>query len=280
MLEFQDVTLNPAALGRLEAFTGIPFERLRRALPSLDMPPHDGQPMPQPAPLMRAFRTFTIRGHCEQCIARIPGQPRIRVHGRHAPRICSRHRRWVHTIGDDLHQLDLSRVTEVVTAERRYQRLLVATNDRKWTDEQLWRSNSIANNWNHSRHPRRRRSLFHRLHERWDERATVLPPQRPWSSVIVFPEAVIIAETLCDLDWRRHIAMSTNPPTEFYRNLARQLGQPKTFGLNLAYERGTYLIHSWVQEHRRRFQPERDAWNRKVRSGYLNAQLPPIRHFK
>lgn len=280
MLEFQDVTLNPAALARLEAFTGIPVERLRLALPSLNMPLGGGQRMLQPAPLMHAFRTSTIRDHCQQCIARIPGQPRIRVHSRYTPRICFRHRRWVHTIHDDLHQLDLTRVAEVVNAERRYQRLLAATNDRRWTEEQLWQAGLIANSWNHTRHPHRKHFLFHRLHARWDERATFLPPQQPWSSVIVFPEAVTIAEALCDLDWRCHIAMSPSQPIEFYCDLARLLGQPKIFGWRLAYERAAYPLHGWVQQHRRRFRPERDAWNRKDRSGYLSTQLPSIRHFK
>ena len=50
------------------------------------------------------------------------------------------------------------------------------------------------------------------------------------------PEAVALAEILCDLEWRRHVAMANDYDLmQFYRLVARRLGQPTKFSDRLAY---------------------------------------------
>jgi len=60
--------------------TGRSTASLRKTLPSLGAPRADSRLSSKTEPLISAFSGSAIRGHCQQCIARIPGHPKIRVH--------------------------------------------------------------------------------------------------------------------------------------------------------------------------------------------------------
>jgi hypothetical protein len=50
------------------------------------------------------------------------------------------------------------------------------------------------------------------------------------------PEAVALAEILCDPQWRRHVATADHHDLlQLYRQVARRLGQPTKFSDRLAY---------------------------------------------
>jgi hypothetical protein len=101
------------------------------------------------------------------------------------------------------------------------------------------------------------------------------------------PEAVALAEILCDLDWRRHVAMANDYDLmQFYRLVARRLGQPTKFSDRLAYSYRIDPLKSWVIEYRKQFRTIRDQHWRRVRTHHPSnprfpyAILPTIRHFK
>jgi hypothetical protein len=55
--------------------------------------------------------------------------------------------------------------------------------------------------------------------------------------MLVLPEAVTVAEVLCDLDWRRHVAMVDNSSdlARFYHRIGRRLGQSRRFSQDMAW---------------------------------------------
>lgn len=80
------------------------------------------------------------------------------------------------------------------------------------------------------------------------------------------PEAVTLAEILCDPQWRRHVAIADRYDLLlFYRQVARCLGQPRTFSDRLAYSHRNDPLKSWVIEHRKQFRTLRDQ-HRRLRS--------------
>ncbi|MGO4613758.1 TniQ family protein [Nocardia sp. 2YAB30] len=139
--EHYEITLNTAAARRLEIFTGMPAARLRRALPALAAT----SPGPDPAtPTFHGHRSVRLREHCQECVARLPGQPRIRVHDLSAPEVCRRHRRWVRITHTRPQQVDLSGSGAVLGAHRRLNRLCSDTGDRDWTMKQLAAAEYVA----------------------------------------------------------------------------------------------------------------------------------------
>jgi len=89
-----------------------------------------------------------------------------------------------------------------------------------------------------------------------------------------------LAEILCDLEWRRHVALADydHAVTQFYRRIARHLGQPARFGDLLCCPNRIDPLESWIIEHRRRFRAVRERHWRTAR--FHNPILPTIRHFK
>ncbi|MEU1985008.1 hypothetical protein [Nocardia sp. NPDC019395] len=106
--------------------------------------------------------------------------------------------------------------------------------------------------------------------------------------LLVLPEAVTITEVLCDLEWRRHIAMahSNVDLLQFYELIARRLGQSREFGRRLAWSYHVDPIKGWVIDQRKRHRPTRHEYWRRVHSHrpynphYQTAILPAIHHFK
>ncbi|WP_016880608.1 MULTISPECIES: TniQ family protein [unclassified Rhodococcus (in: high G+C Gram-positive bacteria)] len=287
MIHNRDVTLNAPALARLETFTGLPADQLRKALPSLSNPTAD--PLPHTGPTIRVFRSAAIRDHCHACIARIPGRPQVRVHDRDAPSICRRHRRWIETTSYLPDQIDLSENIEIITAHRRLVRLRSTVGDHAWVRAQLRHASWIVLDWHLARAPfSPSYYAFRNLHTRWDKRAATLPRSRIATTLVVMPEIVTLAEILCDLEWRRHVAMADDDHdvAPFYHHVGRRLGQPERFGDRLSYSTWIEPLKSWVIKHRTLFRTVRAKHWKRVNSHrpydphYSNAILPTIRHFK
>ncbi len=108
-------------------------------------------------------------------------------------------------------QVDLANNIEIITAHRRFQRLLCTVDDPTWARQQLWRTTGIVTDWHYCRD---RHSVSHaiveELHARWDKRAETLPSAGSATSLLAMPEAVAVAEILCDLEWRRHVAKAND----------------------------------------------------------------------
>ncbi len=103
----------------------------------------------------------------------------------------------------------------------------------------------------------------------------------------MLPEAVTIATTLCDLEWRRYIAMAETDLNlhQFYQLIARRLGQPPEFARRITWSHHDDPLKQWVTAQRKRHQPTRHEYWRRVRSYPYSADLqtallPTIRHFK
>lgn len=287
MLDHHDITLNTPALARLEALTGRSSARLQRALPSLQTPRADVRLSSTTEPLISAYKDSAIRGHCQLCVARIAGHPNVRVHPGSADSICRHHHRWVETTLTRPNQVDLSRNLEIITAYRRFDRLLVTAGDLVWARQQLLRTTEIVTRWHHQHRRTRPDDVFDHLHARWDRRAQTLPTSDSATSLLMMPEAVALAEILCDLRWRRHLAMAHDfDLVSFYRLVARRLGQPAKFGGQLAYSYQYDPLKEWVVRHRNLFRFERDQHWKRVDSHYpynprfANAILPGPYLFK
>ncbi len=267
ILEHHDITLNAPALARLAALTGRSTTSLSKTLPALGSACADRRLSGTTEPLINAFSSSAIRGHCQHCIARMPGHPNIRVDRRSAPAICARHHRWVDTTREHPLQLDLSTNIEIITAHRRFQRLLSTVDDPAWARQQLCRTTGIVTEWHHRRDRHRfSESIFTELHARWDTRARTLPSAHKATRLLVMPEAVALAEILCDPQWQRHVALADSYDLmRFYRQVARRLGQPTTFSDRLAYTLRNDPLKSWVIEQRKQFRTVRDQ-HRRLRS--------------
>ncbi|WP_204805991.1 TniQ family protein [Mycobacterium riyadhense] len=285
ILDQHDISLNAPALARLAAMTGRTTTSLRRTLPSLGTACTDRRLSSTTEPLINPFSSAAIRGHCQHCIARMPGHPNIRVHRRSAPAICRRHHRWVDTTGQHPNQVDLANNIEIITAHRRFQRLLSTLDDPTWAHQQLCRTTGIVTQWHHhlDRHSFSN-SHFEELHARWDQRARTLPSSGSATPLLVMPEAVTLAEILCDPHWRRHVAIADHYDLPlFYQQVGQRLGQPTKFSDRLAYTHRNDPLKSWVIEHRKRFRALRDQ-QRTFRTGHPyiprlpDAILPTNRH--
>ena len=193
ILDHHDITLNTPALARLAALTGRSTASLRKTLPSLGTACADRHLSSTTEPLINAFGSAAIRGHCQHCIAGIPGHPNIRVDRRSAPAICRRHHRWVDTTRQHPNQVDLSENIEIITTHRRFERLLSTIDDPTFARQQLWRTTGIVTLWHHHRDRQSlSHSIFEHLHARWDKRAETLPSAGSATSLLVMPEAVAL----------------------------------------------------------------------------------------
>ncbi|GAA2714930.1 TniQ family protein [Micromonospora olivasterospora] len=281
-----DVALNEHSRRRLETFTGIPIARLKASLPSLH---HTHDALPVDIPAIHPYRTWNLRDHCDHCVSRIPGRPRIRVHSPSFPHLCRRHRRWLAPgMAQVTRQVDLTNTPEIIRADRRYGRLRATTRDHEWTREQFTQAIWIVMDWARSSH-----SASPRLHARWTARADALRtfhgPFNP-SPLLVFPETIALTEILCDLEWRRHVAMvnSDIDMTNFYRHITHRLGQPRTFADQLSRPRlvldrhrlrsVTNPLQQWIIQHRHKHLQTRTKFWDRHRTGYATrTPFPEIR---
>jgi hypothetical protein len=220
----RDAWLNDHALDRLETYSGIGRARLARALPALrsGWPNPKTRPRELDIPFLQIHRTQPApRAACHRCNrhrAQHPNPVPALIRPTATRLICLTHRRWLgsgtaYLRGDDV-QHDLSAAPEVITAHRRYRRLIDNSDDPHWTHRTFLSTwFMVTSNW--ANLPRRPNPnpLMHpylNLEPRWRARAERLAlPTAPRRipALVTFPEAVALAELFTDLGWRRHVAM-------------------------------------------------------------------------
>ncbi|RKN21432.1 hypothetical protein D7147_11820 [Micromonospora musae] len=280
LIDDYDVHLNPLALQRLETFAGTPQGHLKTVLPG---PHHPGNAPPTEVPAIRVVKAWNLRDHCDHCTARLPGRPAVKVYTLYFPTLCREHRRWLAT------KTDLTNTPEIITAHRRHGRLLATTGDRQWTYQQLHRATWIVSEW-----ARRSFRTVPRLHDRWQARGRLLAghhsPFNP-SDLLVYPEAVALAEIFCDLEWRRHVAMVRElEMPNFYRRIAARLNQPRDFADWLGrpsmrlrrrsgYDWVTNPIQQWISQLRHTHRKIRTEFYER-HNGFSRTPFPETRHFK
>lgn len=281
-----DARLNEPALRRLEILTGMPRDRLGRALPALRVLATEGRD--DRLPIVRPYRLWNAVRPCQQCVGRLPGSPEIVINQMSYPWICKRHRRWVHVTQEQIddredraHQSDLTDTPEIIAAHHKYARLRAAHNDNRWTYIQLETAMRITQAW-----ARRPSSSPHlrRLPARWEIRGKALGPWGFQSPARVFPEAVILAEILTDLDWRRHLAIRPNYTRHaFFNHVGQRLGEnPKNFSgslLSSDIRHPNEPLTAWISGLRSTHHQARDDFTARRRLDH-EAPLPESRHFK
>jgi hypothetical protein len=264
-----DARLNEQAAARLEAYTGIPADRLARALPAMATQLHSGDRLPADRPALRFVRVQT-RPPCRKCELTATGRtgPAALVLPGRTPLVCRRHRRWLGPPHDTT-QHDLSPAPEILSAGRRLARLLARSSDRPWTWRQFQTAWHITRQWPDPD--------IHRkpaLDRRWHDRATALgtpalittPAGKRASWIVAFPEAVALTTILTDLDLRRHIALKWDDQP-LRQRIAASIGEQH----NLAWAYHD-PIRRWTRTHHARFKQLRyQAWHKP---------LPPTQHFK
>ncbi len=283
--EMFDVRLNQHSLHRLEVFTGIPAQRLTLALPSLATL----TATPATIPAIHPFRLQGLRPPCHTCAARIPDRADIQTYPMPFPRICARHNRWIDSNHQEkTSQFDLTHTPELVTAHRRYSRLReqawAQSRDPEWVRQQMWAATWVIVGWADRNHLTTTTTrVFHdRLAARLQ--ASNLPNTPGHRRLLVFPEAVALAELFCDLDWRRHVAMVDEfglDMNTFVRAVARRLGQPPSFTRRLSYTDADPL-RAWIRQHRHRYTTIRNQFYDDLRRSpsYMRTKpFPEIRHF-
>jgi hypothetical protein len=264
-----DARLNEQAAARLEAYTGIPAERLARAIPAMARRLHSGNVLPADRPAL-CFHRVQTRPPCRRCelAASGPAGPAALVLPGRTPLVCRRHRRWLGP-PHDATQHDVSPAPEILSAGRRLARLLARSSDRPWTWREFQTAWHIARQWPDPD--------IHRkpaLDRRWHDRATALGTPtlvttstgRRTSWIVAFPEAVALTAILTDLDLRRHIALERDDQPLRGR-IAASIGEQHD--LAWAYHDP---VRRWARIHRARFeQLGHRPWHRP---------LPPPNHFK
>ncbi|MET8873591.1 hypothetical protein [Nocardia sp. NPDC004604] len=96
-------------------------------------------------------------------------------------------------------------------------------------------------------------------------------PEHSDLGLLVLPEAVCLAEALCDLDWRRYVAMVelNFDLTQFYDHVAHRLGQPRMFARSIAWNRDGDPLRRWVMAHCGRHKQTRNQYWDRVRRHQL-----------
>jgi hypothetical protein len=262
-----DALLNEHAAARLEAYTGMPRDRLARVLPGLRVPPY--RPLPTDRPAL-CFYVAHTRPACRRCqLARSgPSGPDALILPGWTPLVCRRHRRW---LGRDHEtaQHDLSAAPDILAASRRLAGILARSGDRPWA----WRE--FASAWNLTRHwPEAGTQHMPALARRWRERAatfgvpvfTAAKAGSIASAIVAFPEAVALTAIITDLSLRRHVAMEWDAQP-LYQRIGASLGEHPQPGW--AYNDPA---HRWARAHRHRFEALRySSWR---------TPLPPPERFK
>jgi hypothetical protein len=291
----RDAWLNDEAINRLQTYSGIPRRHLEQALPGLRW----GHPyadtitaMPSGIPALRCYPLRPApRYACSGCASRaaVAAQtaPAL-VRSTAGPLICRTHRRWLGGIYE-IAQLDISNAREIVTAHRRYRRLLTH-HDRTLVTTEFRAAHRVTTGW---AGPDTRllatwrtklmldRLPYPGLRTRWQERAENLglpnshehPGAHP---AVTFPEAVALTEILTDLNWRRHVALVPDYLLDrFHNRVAQRLNQkPARFRWN------PDPLKTWVHDHRYKYSAMRQQLYADDKFNGYPRPFPEIRHFK
>jgi hypothetical protein len=265
-----DARINEHAAARLEAYTGIPRERLARALPAMTRQMHPGDTLPPDRPTLCFIRAQT-RPPCRKCELAATGADRpaaLALPG-WTPLVCHRHRRWLGP-ADDTTQHDLSAAPGILAAGRRLAGLLARSGDRRWAWREFRTAWNITRDW-----PGPALQRMPVLAERWHDRAAALgtstfvttPAGNRASWIVAFPEAVALTAILTDLNLRRYIALEYDD-RPLYRRISASIGEQR-------YQAWAYHnapVRKWVTIHRYKFE--------QLRIGAWRMPLPPPERFK
>jgi TniQ len=203
------------AADRLAAVTGIPEDRLTRALIEIR----------RPEPDWLAFRHEPQHG-CPRCTARHPGGP-VRQLLPHHRYVCTRHRIWIGP--PDVINLPcpaFDELPEIVAAQRAHLRLLHRLGPAATYDAVLTGFLICGHRWDQdAHHPEDARIT-------WDERAADLIPHGTEDTTFstsrlfaaTYPEAVKIAALVGSLHWRRLAASDPAGQHRFATEIGRRLG--------------------------------------------------------
>jgi hypothetical protein len=143
----------------------------------------------------------------------------------HAPVICRRHRRWL-GIPTTPGQFDLSNTPEIITANRRRDRLFRSQEDQQWTDTQFRAAEWVTTGWSGIVHPLSRRHLAERWKQRRASIATATGRKSPARQALL-TETVVVAANFCDFRWRRQIATASHyGQRKFYLHVAHPSRPP------------------------------------------------------
>lgn len=224
-----DIALNAPALARLETFTGIPTERLRKALPAIN---HRAN-LPGDIPRIKLFRCWGLRRPCDGL--RRPGRrppddphPPTAIPGDlRTPPPLARRGQSPDPDRPHRHTGDPHRAPAATSA-------CAPTSPLTPTAGNGFGGNCTPRQTSSRAGSSPATATTPRLHKVWAARHAVL---RPWSTVLVgyqplvYPEAVALAEIITDLNWRRHVAMVQHDIDlkPFFHRVAARLGQPSLF---------------------------------------------------
>ncbi|MEU0480962.1 hypothetical protein ABZ260_17460 [Streptosporangium sp. NPDC006013] len=281
-----DACLNDQAADRLAVFAGMPRDRLRRALPALSQGlPAYQKPLPMDRPAVYTYTPIpNPRPACHHCQIRNAVNPNpptvlVRTTDPRSPLICYRHRRWLGNLADTT-QYDLRHADEIITAERRYQRLLAGRRDTGWVSDLLITAWNITQAW--ATHPPIRLPTVVKW---WRARAVALGiPDAPRQPIVTFPEAVTLTEILTNLDWRQHVAMAEDYDLgRFYQHITRSLGETHPQSAQATHRiiwGQRDALTYWVAAHRHRFRDLRLRHQAEQRRQWVPKPFPEKGHFR
>ncbi|WP_328544921.1 TniQ family protein [Streptomyces europaeiscabiei] len=186
-----EATLNQPAVARLAVMSGIPVERLRKALPALSWSTRDASELPTDVPAVWMRQAHSPNAViCRQCTVRRGITTGVRAHLALPDIVCHRHHVW-----QTPEPWDVSAVPEIERAQRNLRKLRKAhgshimaccIRDARW----------IISGWVHipSREPKFEDLWQHR------RRKLILPEQfRTWelpAHIMTHPELVTLASAL------------------------------------------------------------------------------------
>jgi hypothetical protein len=227
---------------RLTEATGYPLDRLAKALPELD-PDTDWlllRDTPQPA--------------CARCTARHSGGYVMRLFAHHHY-ACTRHGFWLGPpdVGQDHNLRYLADLPEILTAQRKHQRLVRAYGPIPVFDAIIHAFKICAVLWKHGPEE----TYGHSRWWQWDQRLDRLIPKTDSRKMFnhsrcyaaIYPEAVAIAGLLASPTWRaKGTAPFGDPDTDGRWELCEQFGL--RLGLPEYYpEDEKHPLHLWADHH-------------------------------
>ncbi|MFF9127970.1 hypothetical protein ACF09J_32740 [Streptomyces sp. NPDC014889] len=240
-----EVFFSKQAADRLAVMAWRTPQELRCALPTLAWAA--GRPGRRPAVRMEPWPgRWTPLAPCEGCLARREDLVTPVVLASGEPwQVCVRHGRWLRAAGDRPAQVSLTGLQEVVEAHRRRVRLQQQVGP--YARALLADALQVTAGWWQSR------QMGAEAERVWARREAVLGPGRQmWSvPVVVYPEAVIVAEAMAVYERQRRWGreFDNGAPAWVSRHWIAFVGE--RLGMPGPVEQGGYrMLREWTLQHR------------------------------